>query len=166
MLRELILNNVGWNVLSLGLPVDRVGSGAELVSGPAIAELAALYERLGFHAAYVTDHPAPDDRWLAGGGHHALEPTVALASAIDATSRARLGNPSHDFYRTFGHLVEYHLAAGHQVLLSVTAERYASLVDAGLERLYRVREIVDAGVPLFEILPIENDFYRFYRLTP
>lgn len=76
--------------ISLGLPVDRVATGAELVSGPAIADLAAAYERLGFHAAYVTDHPAPDDRWLAGGGHHALEPTVALAVAATATRRLLL----------------------------------------------------------------------------
>lgn len=71
--------------VSLGLPVDRVDTGAELVSGDAIADLAVAYERLGFHAAYVTDHPAPDDRWLAGGGHQAMEPTVALAVAAAAT---------------------------------------------------------------------------------
>ncbi len=76
--------------VSLGLPVERVAAGADLVSGPAIAELAAWYERCGFHAAYVTDHPAPDDRWLAGGGHHALEPTVALAVAASATHRLLL----------------------------------------------------------------------------
>lgn len=76
--------------VSLGLPVDRVRAGAELVSGPALADLAAAYERFGFHAAYVTDHPAPDDRWLAGGGHHALEPTVALAVAAAATRRLLL----------------------------------------------------------------------------
>jgi len=71
--------------VSLGLPVDRVDTGAELVSGEAIADLAMVYERLGFHAAFVTDHPAPDARWLAGGGHHALEPTVALSVAAMAT---------------------------------------------------------------------------------
>jgi probable F420-dependent oxidoreductase len=76
--------------VSLGLPVERVAAGAELVSGPALADLAAAYERFGFHAAYVTDHPAPDDRWLAGGGHHALEPTVALAVAAAATRRLLL----------------------------------------------------------------------------
>lgn len=75
---------------SLGLPVDRVSSGAELVSGAAIAELATAYERFGFHAAYVTDHPAPDDRWLAAGGHQALEPTVALTAAAMTTRRLRL----------------------------------------------------------------------------
>ena len=72
--------------VSLGLPVDRVQAGTELCSGAAIAELSAAWERLGFDAAYVTDHPAPDDRWLAGGGHHALEPTVALAVAATATT--------------------------------------------------------------------------------
>lgn len=71
--------------VSLGLPVDRVDAGPELVSGDAIAELAASYERHGFHAAYVTDHPAPDDRWLTGGGHQAMEPTVALSVAAAAT---------------------------------------------------------------------------------
>ncbi len=75
---------------SIGMPVARVSAGPELVSGAAIAELAAGYERLGFHATYVTDHPAPDDRWLAGGGHQALEPTVALTAAAMATRRLRL----------------------------------------------------------------------------
>ena len=76
--------------VSLGLPVDRVHTGGELVSGAAIVDLAVGYERLGFHAAYVTDHPAPDDRWLGGGGHQALEPTVALAMAASSTRRLLL----------------------------------------------------------------------------
>ncbi|MGI9578952.1 MAG: TIGR03619 family F420-dependent LLM class oxidoreductase [Microthrixaceae bacterium] len=75
---------------SMGLPVDRVSAGEELVSGEAIAELSAAFEGLGFDAAFVTDHPAPDDRWLQAGGHHALEPTVALSTAAAATSRLRL----------------------------------------------------------------------------
>lgn len=74
--------------VSLGLPVERVDT--ELAGGHAIAQLASAYERLGFHAAYVTDHPAPDDRWLAAGGHHALEPTVALSVAAAVTRRLRL----------------------------------------------------------------------------
>lgn len=76
--------------VSLALPVDRTSTGAELVSGDAIAELSAAYERLGFDAAYVTDHPAPDDRWLSGGGHQAMEPTVALATAAAATRKLLL----------------------------------------------------------------------------
>ncbi|CAB4538699.1 unannotated protein [freshwater metagenome] len=76
--------------VSLGLPVDRIHTGSELVSGAAVADLAVGYERLGFDAAYVTDHPAPDDRWLSGGGHQALEPTVALAVAAAVTDRLLL----------------------------------------------------------------------------
>lgn len=71
--------------VSLGLPVERVSAGVELLGATALGDLARAYERFGFHAAYVTDHPAPDDRWLAHGGHHALEPTVALAVAAAAT---------------------------------------------------------------------------------
>lgn len=76
--------------ISLGLPVERVDPAGEFTSGEAIAELARGYERLGFHAGYVTDHPAPDDRWLAGGGHHALEPVAALGAAAVATDRLKL----------------------------------------------------------------------------
>lgn len=76
--------------VSLGLPVDRVEHGPELVSGAAVAELARGYERHGFDALYVTDHPAPDDRWLAGGGHHALDPAAVLSAAAIATARIRL----------------------------------------------------------------------------
>lgn len=76
--------------ISLQLPVDRVQSGGELVSGDAISDLASGFEKLGADAVFVTDHPAPDVRWLAGGGHHALEPTVALAAAAVATRQVRL----------------------------------------------------------------------------
>ncbi len=75
---------------SVGLPTERVSAAEEFVSADAIYELAGLYEELGFDATFVTDHPAPDDRWLAGGGHHALEPTVALATAGAATTVLRL----------------------------------------------------------------------------
>jgi probable F420-dependent oxidoreductase len=38
----------------------------------------------------VTDHPFPDDRGLATGGHHALDPMVVLAVAGAATTTLRL----------------------------------------------------------------------------
>jgi probable F420-dependent oxidoreductase len=75
---------------SVGLPVDHVDHVDEFVTGPAIAEMAAAAEAAGFDAVYVTDHPAADEQWLAGGGHHALEPLVALAFAAAATTKVRL----------------------------------------------------------------------------
>ncbi len=75
---------------SVGLPVDHVTMADEFVTGDAIAEMAAAVEAAGLDAVFVTDHPAPDDRWLAGGGHHAQEPLIALAFAAAATRRVLL----------------------------------------------------------------------------
>ena len=75
---------------SVGLPVDHVDAESEFVTGPVIAEMAAAAEAAGFDAAYVTDHPAADQQWLVGGGHHALEPLVGLAFAAASTTTLRL----------------------------------------------------------------------------
>ncbi len=75
---------------SIALPTDRVDQPDQFVTGAAVAEMAAAVERLGFEACCVTDHPAPDTKWLDGGGHHALEPTVALAFAAAATTTTLL----------------------------------------------------------------------------
>lgn len=75
---------------SVGLPCDRVDREDEFVTGPALMEMAAAAEAAGYDACYVTDHPAPDDQWLTGGGHHAPEPLVALAFAAAATTTLRL----------------------------------------------------------------------------
>jgi len=74
----------------VSLPTDRVKAGAELLSAAAIGELARAAERAGFAACFVTDHPIPGDRWLASGGHHALDPFVALSLAAAATTTLRL----------------------------------------------------------------------------
>ena len=76
--------------ISLGLPTHRVEFGAEFVSAAAITELARAAEDGGFDAVYVTEHPFPDGRWLDTGGHHALDPFVALSFAAAVTGRIRL----------------------------------------------------------------------------
>jgi probable F420-dependent oxidoreductase len=75
---------------SFELPTHRVEHPAEFVAGAAVAELAAAAELAGFAACHVTDHPAPDAMWLDLGGHHALDPFVALSFAAAATSSLRL----------------------------------------------------------------------------
>lgn len=75
---------------TLQLPTDKVAHAAEFLRGAAIGEMARAAEAAGFDAAFVTDHPAPGDRWLASGGHHALDPFVALSFAAAATTRLRL----------------------------------------------------------------------------
>ncbi len=75
---------------SFELPTHRVGHEHEFVTGEAVAELSGAAERVGFAGVHVTDHPAPDARWLDSGGHHALDPFVALSFAAAATSRVKL----------------------------------------------------------------------------
>jgi probable F420-dependent oxidoreductase len=76
--------------VSVGLPTHRVDRPEEFVTAAAIGEIAAAAEHAGFDAVFVTDHPFPADTWLAHGGHHALDPLVALSFAAAATSTLRL----------------------------------------------------------------------------
>jgi probable F420-dependent oxidoreductase len=75
---------------SVSLPTDRIDRAAEFVTQSAVADIARAAEDAGFDACYVTDHPFPPHRWLYGGGHHALDPFVALSFAAAATLRLRV----------------------------------------------------------------------------
>jgi probable F420-dependent oxidoreductase len=75
---------------SLELPTQRVDAQGEFVTAAAIADIAREAEACGFAAVHVTDHPAPDTRWLDTGGHHALDPFVALSFAAASTREIRL----------------------------------------------------------------------------
>jgi probable F420-dependent oxidoreductase len=75
---------------SIQLPTDKIQYGAEFASAAGIAEMARAAESAGYWACSVTDHPFPTERWMRAGGHHALDPFVALSFAAAATSRLRL----------------------------------------------------------------------------
>ncbi|MEX2292694.1 MAG: LLM class F420-dependent oxidoreductase [Acidimicrobiales bacterium] len=62
----------------------------DFATGGGIAQVAAAAERAGFDGIGFTDHPAPSQRWLEGGGHDALDPFVALSFCAAATTRIRL----------------------------------------------------------------------------
>jgi probable F420-dependent oxidoreductase len=62
----------------------------DLVTAAGISRVATTAERAGFDGIGFTDHPAPSQRWLDGGGHDALDPFVAMAFAAAATERIRL----------------------------------------------------------------------------
>lgn len=62
----------------------------DLVTGPGIAAVATAAEAAGFDGFGFTDHPAPSQRWLDGGGHDALDPFVALGYAAAHTTTLRL----------------------------------------------------------------------------
>jgi probable F420-dependent oxidoreductase len=75
---------------SLELPSQRVDAVSEFVTAEAISDIARVGEASGFCAVHVTDHPAPDAKWLDHGGHHALDPFVALSFAAAATTDVKL----------------------------------------------------------------------------
>lgn len=75
---------------TLALPTDRVDAPAEFMSGAAIREMASFAEECGYDAVHVTDHPAPDLRWLEAGGHHAVDALVALTWAAAATAELKV----------------------------------------------------------------------------
>jgi probable F420-dependent oxidoreductase len=76
--------------ISLGVPTHRTDLGREFVSGEALTEMASVAEAAGFDAVFVTEHPFPGDAWLDHGGHHALDPFVALSFLAAATTTLRL----------------------------------------------------------------------------
>jgi probable F420-dependent oxidoreductase len=75
---------------ALLLHTQRVDLAGEFVTAAAVAEVARAAERAGFDSVAVTDHPFPQDEWMRSGGHHALDPFVALSFAAAATERIRL----------------------------------------------------------------------------
>lgn len=74
----------------VAIPTDRVGAAEEFLTPEGVAEIAQAAEAAGFYSCYVTDHPFPVQRWLDGGGHHALDPFVTLSFAAAATRSLRL----------------------------------------------------------------------------
>ena len=76
--------------VSLGLPTHRLDAPDEFVTGDAVAEIARGAEAAGFDAVFVTDHPAPPADWIAGGGHHTIDPFVTLAWAAASTTTLRV----------------------------------------------------------------------------
>ena len=55
-----------------------------------IIRFARAAEEAGFDSIGFTDHPAPSQKWLDGGGHDALDPFVALGFCAAVTDRIRL----------------------------------------------------------------------------
>lgn len=75
---------------SLGYPLLHHPADDAFSAPEFLAEFARVAEECGYHSVNLTEHPIPGDRWLAAGGHHALDPFVGLAYAAAATSSIRL----------------------------------------------------------------------------
>ncbi|HEX4218708.1 MAG TPA: LLM class F420-dependent oxidoreductase [Acidimicrobiales bacterium] len=70
----------------VGVPSGAIKHFETWVGEGTLNDFAVAAERAGFDAVHVTDHPFPEDAWLANGGHHAFDPFVALSSMSAVTS--------------------------------------------------------------------------------
>jgi probable F420-dependent oxidoreductase len=109
---------------SFHLPVDHVGQPGEFLTAAAIAEMAQALEKAGIDAAYVTEHPAPVDSWLASGGHQALDPFVALSFAAATTAKLCLHTnlvvlPYHNPWATAKAVASLDVLSGGRVIMGI-----------------------------------------------
>ncbi|WP_181784777.1 TIGR03619 family F420-dependent LLM class oxidoreductase, partial [Pseudonocardia pini] len=74
----------------LMFPMRAVKHHERWLEGADLGDVARVVEEAGFDAIAMTEHPYPDERWLAEGGHHAYDPFVSLAYMAAATTRLRL----------------------------------------------------------------------------
>jgi len=142
---------------SIALPTDHVDAAPEFVTGEAVAAVATTAEAAGFDACFVTDHPAPDSKWLAGGGHHALDPFVALSFAAAVTARLKVQThilvlPYRNPLLTAKSVLSLDLLSGGRVILGVASgylksefaslgvdfDRRNDLIDEALDVMKRV----------------------------
>jgi probable F420-dependent oxidoreductase len=110
--------------LVLKLPTGRVDRVDEFLTAPALADLARVAEDLGYHGVSVTDHPFPGVSWVRAGGHHTLDPVVALSIVAAATSTltlqfALLVLPYRQPYLIAQAVASLHAASGGRVVMGV-----------------------------------------------
>jgi probable F420-dependent oxidoreductase len=55
-----------------------------------VSELAIAAEAAGFMGFAFTEHPAPSAKWASSGGHHTLDPFVALGHVAAVTTTMKL----------------------------------------------------------------------------
>jgi probable F420-dependent oxidoreductase len=138
--------------VSLQLPTDNVQLLDEFITAAAVAEIAQAAEAAGADAVNCTDHPFPNDEWMATGGHHALDLFVTLAFAAAATSRLRLHtNLSVIPYRSPGVL-----AKSVATLDQLSGGRTIIGVAAG----YQEREFAALGVDFAQRNQLTDDGIR------
>jgi probable F420-dependent oxidoreductase len=76
---------------TLEMPLGVVTPPDEFQTMAAVSEMARALEAAGADAGFITDHPAPDTKWLHQGmGHDALDPFTSLAFVAAATTTLKL----------------------------------------------------------------------------
>ncbi len=147
---------------SVQLPTDQVRDGAEFISAKAIGAMARAAEDVGFDSCFVTDHPIPGERWLKAGGHHSLDPFVALAFAAATTERIRLQThvlilPYRNPFIAAKAAASLDVASGGRLILGVATgylKPEFAAVGADIESR---NEVTDEAISVFKRIWSEDD---------
>lgn len=76
--------------INLLFPMRAVKGYPEWIGDGTLGELARFVEDAGFDGFAMSEHPYPDRKWLANGGHHAFDPFVSLSMVAEATRRLQV----------------------------------------------------------------------------
>jgi SAM-dependent methyltransferase len=120
------------------------------------AELQGQYELVYIHEA-LHDMSYPVEVLRACRGLLADQGVIVVADERVADSFSAPGDETERFY--YGFSVLHCLPVG---MVGEGAAGTGTVMRAGTVKRYAEK----AGLTGFEVLPIENDFYRFYKLTP
>jgi probable F420-dependent oxidoreductase len=71
-------------------PIAHSGYDRAYLEPAVMTRFAQAAEESGFSAIAFTDHPAPSEKWMRGGGHDALDPFAALGFCAAVTQRLLL----------------------------------------------------------------------------
>ena len=146
---------------SVALPNDRVDQSDEFLTAAAVADVARTVEDAGFDACFVTDHPFGGDRWLAAGGHHALEPMVQLSFAAAATSALLLHTniyvlPYRNPFLAAKSILSLDVLAGGRVILGVGAGYVTSEFDALGVDFDERNDLLEEGIKAMKLAWTQN----------
>ena len=135
----------------LGLPTDNVAQASEFVTADAIAEMSQAAEAAGFSSVFVTEHPFPEDEWMRSGGHHALDPFVALSFAAAATTTLKVMTflcvvPYRNPFITAKAALSVHVLSGERLILGVGAGYLKPEFDALGVDFDERNELFDEGL--------------------
>jgi probable F420-dependent oxidoreductase len=75
---------------TLQYPIAHAGYSPALLAADGMRKVVVAAETAGFDSIAFTEHPAPSQKWMAGGGHESFDPLTALALCAGVTSTIRL----------------------------------------------------------------------------
>jgi alkanesulfonate monooxygenase SsuD/methylene tetrahydromethanopterin reductase-like flavin-dependent oxidoreductase (luciferase family) len=71
---------------TLQYPIAHGGYSPALLAADGMRKIVVAAEAAGFASIAFTEHPAPSQKWMAGGGHESFDPLTALALCAGVTS--------------------------------------------------------------------------------